>query len=181
MLVSQVFNINMDNRFSMAWYVIHTKPRQEQRALTNLEQQGFQCYLPMLSLQKLIRGRLKVVEEPLFPRYLFIFLDSGHHGQNWAPIRSTIGVSSLVTFGRTPAKIDAEMIDVLYEQQAGIKMAPKLLFHQGERLLVSDGPFSGLEAIYQIPSGENRAMVLIELMGKLAQMQIPPSQLRKIA
>ena len=42
---------------SLAWYVIHTKPRQEQRALTNLAQQGYQCYLPMITREKLGRGR----------------------------------------------------------------------------------------------------------------------------
>ena len=47
---------------SLAWYVIHTKPRQEARALTNLMQQGYQCFLPMITLEKLSRGRLNLVE-----------------------------------------------------------------------------------------------------------------------
>ena len=166
---------------AMAWYVIHTKPRQEQRALTNLAQQGYQCYLPMITLEKLGRGRLNVVEEPLFPRYLFICLDNSRHGQNWAPIRSTIGVSGLVTFGSTPAKIDAGLIALLQAQQAGLATAPERLFHQGEVLRVVDGPFAGLEAVYQMQSGDNRAMVFIELMGKVAQMQIAPAHLRKTA
>ena len=45
---------------------------------------------------------------------------------------------------------------------------------------MADGPFAGLEAVYQMPSGDNRAMVLIELMGKSAQMQIAPASLRKV-
>ena len=170
-----------DDQSAIAWYVIHTKPRQERRALTNLQQQGYQCYLPMITLEKLGRGRLNVAEEPLFPRYLFIYLDNSHHGQNWAPIRSTIGVSGLVTFGSTPAKIDVGLISLLQAQQDGLSAAPERLFHQGEVLLVSDGPFTGLEAVYQMQSGDNRAMVLIELMGKVAQMQIAPANLRKIA
>ena len=168
-----------DSKSLMCWYVIHTKPRQEQRALANLIQQGYQCFLPMLTLEKLKRGRLHLVEEPLFPRYLFIYLDNSRHGQNWAPIRSTIGISSLVSFGNTPAKIDVGLIALLQAQQDGLAVAPERLFHQGQVLLVSDGPFAGLEAIYQMQSGENRAMVLIELMGKVAQMQIAPASLRK--
>lgn len=165
----------------MAWYVIHTKPRQEQRALTNLEQQGYQCYLPILSLEKLSRARLSVVEEPLFPRYLFINLDASRYGQNWAPIRSTWGVSSLVTFGGKPAKVDAALIDLLRKQQQDLSQDPQRLFSHDEHLLIADGPFAGMEAIYQMPGGESRAMVLIELMGKLAQMQIQPCHLRKMA
>jgi transcriptional antiterminator RfaH len=174
-------NTVADNPSSISWYVIHTKPRQEQRALTNLQQQSYRCYLPMITLEKLGRGRLNVVEEPLFPRYLFICLDNSRHGQNWAPIRSTIGVSGLVTFGSAPAKIDANLIALLQNQQDGLSAGPERLFHEGDVLLVAEGPFAGLEAVYQMQSGDNRAMVLIELMGKVAQMQIAPAHLRKTA
>ena len=165
---------------SLAWYVIHTKPRQEARALTNLVQQGYQCFLPMITLERLSRGRVNLVEEPLFPRYLFICLDHGRHGQNWAPIRSTVGVSGLVTFGSSPARMHPDLIDALLLQQEGLSEAPERLFQNGERLLIGSGAFAGLEAVYQMASGDNRAMVLIELMGKLAPMQIAPSSLRKI-
>ena len=83
----------------MYWYLIYTKPRQEQRALLNLEQQGYECYLPLHAAEKLQRGKLSVVEEPLFPRYLFIQLDTSQTGKSWGPIRSTKGVSHLVAFG----------------------------------------------------------------------------------
>jgi transcriptional antiterminator RfaH len=163
------------------WYVIHTKPRQEQRALSNLQQQGYHCYLPMIAIEKLSRERLHVIEEPLFPRYLFISLDAGRYGQNWSPIRSTWGVSGLVSFGSEPAKINSVLIDLLRQQEQGLSVGPQRLFSAGESLLVADGPFAGLQAVYQMASGENRAMVLIELMGKSAQMQIAPASLRKIA
>jgi transcriptional antiterminator RfaH len=166
---------------SLAWYVIHTKPRQEARALTNLMQQGYQCFLPMITLEKLSRGRVNLVAEPLFPRYLFISLDHGRHGQNWAPIRSTMGVSGLVTFGSSPAKMHPDLIQLLLLQQEGLSEAPERLFESGERLMIGSGAFAGLEAIYQMASGDNRAMVLIELMGKSAQMQIAPASLAKVA
>lgn len=163
-----------------SWYVIHTKPRQEQRALSNLQQQGYQCYLPMIAIEKLSRERLHVIQEPLFPRYLFISLDASRYGQNWSPIRSTWGVSGLVSFGSEPAKINSGLIDLLRQQEQGLSEDPQRLFAKGETLLVADGPFSGLQAVYQMASGENRAMVLIELMGKSAQMQIAPASLRKV-
>jgi transcriptional antiterminator RfaH len=170
-----------DKPLAENWYVIHTKPRQEQRALSNLQQQGYQCYLPMMAMEKLRRERLHVIEEPLFPRYLFISLDPSRYGQNWSPIRSTWGVSGLVSFGGEPAKINSILIDLLRKQELGLSEDPQRLFGEGESLLVADGPFAGLQAIYQMASGETRAMVLIELMGKSAQMQIPPASLRKIA
>ena len=69
------------------WYLIHTKIRQERVALENLERQGFECFLPLIRVEKLRRSALVVVEEPLFPRYLFIRLASGTDAPSWSPIR----------------------------------------------------------------------------------------------
>ena len=84
------------------WYLIHTKIRQERVALENLERQGFECFLPLIRAEKLRRGQLLVVQEALFPRYLFIRLGTGLESQSWSPIRSTVGVSRLVMRMRTP-------------------------------------------------------------------------------
>jgi transcriptional antiterminator RfaH len=81
----------------MHWYLIHTKPRQELRALENLQRQGYECYLPLLPTEKIQQKLVAIVDEPLFPRYLFIRLDSSQSGKSWTPIRSTLGVSKLVT------------------------------------------------------------------------------------
>jgi len=171
----------MKSPITMYWYVIHTKPKQEQRALLNLEQQGYECYLPMLTAEKLRQGEVSVVEEPLFPRYLFIRLDVSQSGKSWGPIRSTMGVSHLVTFGTEPAKVDERLIETLRAQKDVLCSQPQRLFDQGERVLITDGPFAGIEAIYQMNDGESRAMVLIELLSKPAQLKISPANLRKIS
>ena len=56
----------------MLWYAVHSRPKQEIRALENLQNQGFETWLPMLTIEKLRRGRLAEVTEPMFSRYLFI-------------------------------------------------------------------------------------------------------------
>lgn len=171
--------IFFDVPYSMHWYVIHTKPRQEQRALFNLEQQGYECYLPMLAVEKLRQGGVSVAEEPLFSRYLFVRLDTSS-GKNWGAIRFTKGVSRLVTFGMEPAKMDERLIEMLRAQE-NVLSQPQRLFVSGGRVSVTDGPFAGIEAIYQMSNGENRAMVLIELMSKPVKLEISPASLRKIS
>ena len=165
----------------MHWYVIHTKPRQEQRALLNLEQQGYECYLPMVTVEKLRKGALSLVEEPLFARYLFIRLDVSLSGKGWGSIRSTLGVSCLVTFGGEPAKVDDRLIDILRTQKDDLCGQPQRLFAQGECVLIADGPFAGIEAIYQMNDGESRALVLVKLLSKPVQLKISPASLRKIS
>ena len=164
----------------MDWYVVHTKPRQEARALANLEQQSYACYLPLLATEKLRQGCLKVVHEPLFSRYLFISLDSSLNGQSWAPIRSTLGVSRLVSFGAEPAKVDSTLIDVLRSQDRALGERPQRLFQPGEQVQIKDGPFAGLDAVYQMADGESRAMVLIDILSKPVKLTLLPTSLRKL-
>jgi transcriptional antiterminator RfaH len=90
----------------MHWYLIHTKPRQENIALENLHKQGYTCYLPLFKVEKIRRGKLAVVLEALFPRSLFIQLDTELSSQSWTPIRSTKGVNHLVDFEVRPAKVE---------------------------------------------------------------------------
>ncbi len=164
----------------MHWYVIHTKPRQEQRALLNLGQQGYECYLPLFATEKLRQGTLMVVQEPLFARYLFIRLSTCQSGQSWGPIRSTQGVSRLVTFGAEPAKVDAQLIELLRLQGDTMREKTQRLFKQGDCVQIKDGPFAGLQGIYQMTSGEQRAMVLIEILNKPSRLSFSPANLRKV-
>src|SRR5665811_335551 len=124
----------------MHWYVIHTKPRQEQRALFNLAQQGYNCYLPLLATEKLRLGALTLVHEPLFARYLFVRIDASQSGQSWGPIRSTLGVSRLVSFGTEPARVGADLIETLRGHTERQYQQPERLFNQGDRVQIKDGP-----------------------------------------
>jgi transcriptional antiterminator RfaH len=145
----------------MQWYVLHSKPRQEQRALENLERQGFQAWLPTIEVEKLRRGQLTRVIEPMFSRYLFIRLDKTQ--SNWSPIRSTLGVSKLVSFGNVPAVVPDELIQAL--QQADGSQRHYLL-KEGDAVQFVSGPLQGLEGILQQRDGELRALVLIELISQ---------------
>ena len=145
----------------MHWYAIHSKPRQEERALENLERQGFEAWLPMLTVEKVRRGKLAKVVEPMFSRYLFIRLDTEQ--TNWSPIRSTLGVSKLVSFGNRPAVIEDALIQALRQLP---EREPERLFQPGQAVKFVDGPLRGLEGIYEQADGELRAMVLVDLLSK---------------
>lgn len=163
----------------MQWYLVHTKPRQEQCALENLQRQGYECYLPTLLSEKLRQGKLVVVDEPLFPRYLFIKLGQDDSAQSWAPIRSTRGVSRLVSFGVQPAKVDERLVLQLQAKEAAKHGEPQRLFAAGQRVRLTEAPFADIEGIYLMAEGERRAMVLIELMCKPVRVAVTPASLRQ--
>jgi transcriptional antiterminator RfaH len=176
-LIAPAFSAQSSVPSTLAWYLIHTKPRQEALALSNLSRQGFECYMPMLRLQKIRQRKTALVAEPMFPRYLFIRLDTSGSGQSWSPIRSTLGVNQLVRFGGQPAKVDGQLIDLIRSREQGTHAQP--LFTAGDNVTVADGPFAGLEAIYQNTDAESRSMILLNILSKPVAMRIDTASLRK--
>jgi transcriptional antiterminator RfaH len=157
-----------------AWYVVQTKRGQECRARDHLQRQGFRCVLPLVQVERIHRRTRVWAVEPLFARYLFIEL--GNAAANWSVLRSTRGVSQLVSFGGLPAKLPPGCIDAFQRQAT----EPKRLFERGQRVSVTRGPFAGVEGIYQMPDGESRAMVLLELLGKPCMGAFAIDALRRV-
>ncbi len=162
---------------TLNWYLVHTKPRQEDVALANLERQGYECYLPQMRIERVRRRKAEVATEPIFPRYLFIRLDSSDQGKSWSPIRSTLGVSQLVHFGARAAKVDDSLVDLLRQRERALPTEP--MFHNGDSVVIADGPFAGIEAIYQTADAERRAFILLEILAKPVSMHIDAGRLRK--
>ena len=160
-----------------AWYLVHTKPRQEEVALANLQRQGYACYLPQMRIERIRRRKAEVTTEPMFPRYLFIQLDSSDQGKSWSPIRSTLGVSQLVHFGARAAKVDDALVELLRQREQAMPL--DAMFHSGDSVVVTDGPFVGIEAIYQTADADRRAFILLEILSKPVSMQIDAGRLRK--
>lgn len=161
------------------WYLVHSKPRQERVALENLERQLFPCYLPVLRSEKVRRGALSVIEEPLFTRYLFVQLETDSSARSWAPIHSTRGVARLVRFGSEPARVSDELIAALRQREVQTPEV-KRLFQSGQSVRITEGPFAGVEGIFQMADGQLRAMVLIELLSRPVAVSVDPVVLKAL-
>ena len=151
------------------WYAVATKARDEAVARTNLERQDYRVFLPTISLKKRRRGRWMPVTEPLFPGYLFVSLVLG--ADDPAPIRSTVGCIGLVRFGQTHTPVPSSLIAALQGASQGALDTP-LPFNQGDKVRLIDGPFAGLEAVFDMPRGGDRAQVLLELLGKTQRLTV---------
>lgn len=162
-----------------SWYLVYTKPRQEDIALTNLARQGYGVYLPRVRQMRKRQGRRVPVVEPLFPRYLFIRLDT--HTDNWGPIRSTLGVSSLVRFGYEPARVPDDLVDFLQEKegQNGLHTWAEPAYKTGDRVRVAEGAFQGYEGILLARTSRERVVVLLEILGKQVRTLIASAQLER--
>jgi transcriptional antiterminator RfaH len=113
-----------------------------------------------------------MVIEPMFPRYLFIHLDSQH--DDWGPIRSTLGVTALVRFGQFPTPVPGDLISNLKQRadDEGIQQLPEYAYRPGESLRIADGVMAGFEAIYLARSAKDRVLVLLEILGQQARVEL---------
>jgi len=160
------------------WYVIQAKPRQEAVAEENLQRQGFEVYLPRLVQPRRRRGKWQDVVEPLFPRYLFIQLEMGI--DDTSTIRSTKGVARIVRFSDYPVPLPEGFVEFLraHEDPArGAQVPDRPQFQAGERVRILAGPFAGLEGIYNEPSGDQRVVILLDLLGKQNRVALPRDHL----
>jgi|688.fasta_scaffold511199_2 transcriptional antiterminator RfaH len=162
---------------SLPWYVVHTKVRQEQTACDNLVRQGYAVYLPRIKILKRIRGRQQALQEPLFPRYLFVQPRSAAH--SIAPVRSTLGVTTIVRFGQEPAVMRPRTLKSIREFEARRNAARDddiSPFKPNERVHVAAGPLAGMEGLISDVLQE-RVIVLMQLLGQDTRVSLSHHQL----
>jgi transcriptional antiterminator RfaH len=155
-----------------AWYLIHSKPRQEYLAQENLERQGYGTYLPVTTVRRRKDGKTVSEVGPMFPRYLFIQLSE--KTDNWGPIRSTFGVANLVRFGQIPSKVPNYLISQLKlrENESGICVLPERDYKRGDSVRIAEGPFEGYKAIFQAKNAKNRVLLLLTLIQKVINIEL---------
>ena len=92
------------------YYVVHTKPNQENKAVINLKRQGLKRgYLHLKKLS--FKNKKTVKKEPFFPGYIFVILDV--FNDDWSKIQNTFGVKYLITSDGVPKEIENSNINLL--------------------------------------------------------------------
>jgi transcriptional antiterminator RfaH len=151
------------------WYLIQTKPRQEEVASQNLINQNFEIHYP--------KTQIKSKTVALFPRYIFILLDDKN--QNWSPIRYTKGVANFVRFGIKFAKVPDEIIMTikLQEDDTVEKLIDLSKFHQGDAIQIQEGALKGQQAIFSHYDGQMRAIILLKILHQEQQLTLKESEI----
>ncbi|MDR3433379.1 MAG: transcription/translation regulatory transformer protein RfaH [Rouxiella aceris] len=160
-----------------SWYLLYCKRGQHVRAQEHLERQQVQCLVPTIALEKVVRGRRTLVDEPLFPNYMFISFDP--EKIHTTTISATRGVSHFVRFGPQLAVVNPAVIDQLVNQPLPDVRDPETP-HTGDSVLIIDGVFEGLQAIYTEPDGERRSHLLLNLLNQQVKQSLGNTQFQKI-
>lgn len=152
------------------WGVVMTKPNCENIAQDNLLKQGYGCYFPCFQALQGVR----LVKRPLFPRYIFAFID-----KFWYSIRGTRGVSHILMGDNGPASIPQTVIDSLRAREDGngfivlgkTKPLPER-FSKGDLIRAVEGPLVGFDLIYEGMKDVERVKVLTTLLGRQVSVVI---------
>ena len=164
------------------WLLLQVKPRQEIRALENLERQNAECYCPKIWIEKLSRGKRIQVQEALFPGYLFINAQLEQSGLTYTSIRSSRGVSKIVGFGVEPIKIPEGLIAQIKQREEAMPTgaSAKDLPQPGDSVNILEGPFNGLKAVFSRTDGQQRSIVLISLLNQQVPASFANTQIKKV-
>jgi transcriptional antiterminator RfaH len=112
----------------------------------------------------------------LFTGYTFIHLEC--LATHFATIRSTRGVQKMLKFGEWWATVDNQFIEYLKYKENGYRNVS--LFKADQEVIINDGPFKGVEAVYLCANGDDRAMVLLTLLGRQQTVAIDERLLRAV-
>lgn len=155
------------------WYLLHCKPQQQSRAQWHLDNQDFVCFNPTHAVQRKYRRRTCTVDEPLFPNYLFIRLEQE---TDWRALTATRGVLRVVSFNGRPLPVEEQVIEGLRRrcEQCG---EPEPLYRPGDHVVVTDGCFRHIEAIVETTRGEDRVILLMNLLHSEQHLEMPAHQL----
>lgn len=156
------------------WIVAHCHAHAEVRAEAHLRRQGYEVYLPKYKKTRRHARRVETVIRPLFPRYLFIGFNK--EATRWRPIRSTIGVSHLISSGEQPLVVPSWVIEQLRQREdaAGLFIGvSQETLKKGDAIQITSGPFYDQLGVFDGLNDNQRVAVLLDIMGRQVKTLVP--------
>jgi transcriptional antiterminator RfaH len=152
------------------WTVAQTESQREHIAAKYLKRGGFESYLPRIKKRKMV--------EPLFPGYVFVRIE-----RQWRAVNNTIGILHVLLAGECPAILQDEIMDEIRsrEDKRGFIRLPKKTHERGEKVRITRGMFADHPGIYDGASRKDRERVLLDILGRMVPVDVPPADLEFVA
>ena len=162
------------------WYVIHTKPGDEDRVKINFQNQEIETFLPLIETYQYCGGKMVQKIKPLFTNYLFAKLDLDLH---YYKVKWTRGVNKILGSGKEPIPISEKVVQAIKDRSGKdnlVKLEDEL--KDGDVVQVTSGPLKSLRGIFQkMMSSKGRVKILLSLIGVDVPVQISKWQIKKVA
>ena len=171
---------NPINSINCHWYVVQTKPGNENRVKTNLFHQKIDVFLPLMGVYQEDHGRIIQKIRPLFTNYLFAKLDIEvcYH-----KVKYTRGVNKILGSGVEPVPVSEKVIQTIKERMGKddlVRLEDE--WKEGDLVRIHSGPFKELIGVFQKKMSDNgRVRILLNLIGVDVPVQISRWQIKKVA
>ena len=157
---------------ALMWYAVQTRSNSERLVYRVLEEKGYELFLPMYSEQRRWSDRMKQINIPLFPGYVFCRLDS----HNRFPILQSSGVVRIVGNGNLPIPIPEEEIEAVKNVvQSTLPYTPWSSLAPGHRVVVERGPLMGLQGVLLRVKQGHRLVVSISMLQRAVAVELDAS------
>jgi len=166
---------------SMCWYLIHTHPKQEDRASSNLRAWGVETFAPLIKERRVneYSGAITYVIKPLFPSYIFARF---RLNELFHKVRFTRGVHSVVSFGDLPSPVDDCIVNLVKMRMNGVGFVSlNEELKPGDEVTVIHGPLRSLTAIFERElKGPDRVVILLKAVKYQAHVEISRDMIKKV-
>jgi transcription antitermination factor NusG len=162
------------NSNALNWFALQTRSRWEATTAELLRGKGLETLLPTYTSKRKWSDRLKVVESPLFPGYVFCRFNV----HNRLPVLITPGVISVVGRGKTPVAVeDSEIFSIQAAIGSGMQLEPWPYVEIGERVRIKDDVLDGMEGILTNFKGSQRVVISVTLLRRSVALEIDRSRI----
>jgi len=160
------------------WYAFKVRAGSEVRLSSALGRKGFDIFLPTYVEVRKYSDRLKNVNAPLFPGYLFSRLDVAKR----LPVLKTPGVNSIVGPGGVPQPIEDNEIERIRKVvDSGGSAIPWPFLAAGDRVRIVFGPLAGVEGFLVRERDKARLVLSVHLLQRSISVEIDRTHIRPMA
>lgn len=157
------------------WHVLHTRSRQEKALAKILAGRQVPHFLPIMKRSTYHGQRKVTVDSPVFPGYLFLWgsVDEAYEADRTGKVANLIKVVN-----QEDLEWELTNLHLALAGEAPLDLHPALA--NGVRVVVTAGPFKGLEGVVSGRSGDDRLLLQVEMLGSAVSLEIERSLLEKL-
>ncbi len=160
------------------WFALRVRPNYEKPVAAALRGKGFQEFLPLVRTRRQWSDRVKMMDLPLFPGYLFCRLDL----EDRMPLLTTPGFLYLVGVGKNPEPVDeSEIAAIQSVVRSGLPVTPWPSLMVGQRVQLKHGPLRGLEGVLTKIANQHRMFVSVTLLKRSISVEVAPEWIQPIS
>jgi transcription antitermination factor NusG len=154
------------------WFALQIRPGYETVTKQLMFQKGYTPFVPTYKVNKRWSDRIKQLEQPLFPGYVFCRIDLS----NRLPILKTPGVLQILGMGKIPEPVPEAQVAALQAIViSGLEATPCPFVNVGEPVRMLDGPLRGVEGIVVEVRNRARLFVSVPLLQRSISVEVDQS------